>query len=377
MIRFESADLFEIELPMRRDFKMSWAAIGSRRLVLVKFHTSLGPIWTECGALNTPGYHPETVDDAYSILESRILPDVLGKSYPDPESLGMAIESIVPGNRFAKATVETAGWWVKAMASNESLAQVLGSSQEWVPTGAVVGAHREIEDLVKEVETLIAQGYRRIKLKLMPYYNGNTIRAVNAVKPPRVQLFADANGMYAGSDIDRVVDICNSGLDLLEQPFSKNQLWCHALLQSRVAIPICLDESIESSSDIVGAVERRACQAVTLKYGRLGGIAEISSAWRTARQLGIEPWVGGMFETGIGRLVTAAIAAAVDSRWVSDLSLPNRYWDNDLIEGPKVEDGMLSVGGAQYPSLLVDESCIQSRSLRNKRLLTRSRMNYS
>src|SRR5207244_1084967 len=75
----------------------------------------------------------------------------------------------------------------------------------------------------------------------------------------------------------------------------------HAVLQRRIATPICLDESIKTVHAAEEAIAAGACRIVNIKPGRLGGFREAIRLHDLCASLGIPVWHGGMLESGIGR----------------------------------------------------------------------------
>jgi O-succinylbenzoate synthase len=73
---------------------------------------------------------------------------------------------------------------------------------------------------------------------------------------------------------------------------------------------------------------------VCIKPARLGGLGEAldAVAWCTGH--GVPWWIGGMFESGVGRRVTTAVAALAGPSLPGDLAPPATYLANDVV-GPE------------------------------------------
>ena len=71
--------------------------------------------------------------------------------------------------------------------------------------------------------------------------------------------------------------------------------------------PIALDESLSSLARVREAVDRGACRVACLKPGRLGGIFAAVAAAQLCASSDVECFVGGFFESGLGRAVNAAV----------------------------------------------------------------------
>ena len=62
-----------------------------------------------------------------------------------------------------------------------------------------------------------------------------------------------------------------------------------------------------------------------LKPGRLGGIVATRAAHAACSEAGLAVFVGGFFETGLGRSVNAALAGRAEFGLPGDLGDPDRY----------------------------------------------------
>jgi o-succinylbenzoate synthase len=167
--------------------------------------------WRECVAEEGPFYSPETISTASSILTSFLLPLVLGKSVSSPEEferLAMRIR----GNRMAKAAVECALRDLFAKAAGVPLGKSLGGSREMIEVGVSLGISPTPKDTVENVRKHVAEGYRRIKLKIEPGCDADRLAAVREVFPD-ITLTVDANAAYtlAQADTLRALDAFRQG----------------------------------------------------------------------------------------------------------------------------------------------------------------------
>ena len=76
----------------------------------------------------------------------------------------------------------------------------------------------------------LAQGFQRIKLKIMPGWDVELIRAVRR-RFPDIVLTVDANSAYTMEQADIFKELDEFGLLYVEQPLAHNDLIDHAALQ--------------------------------------------------------------------------------------------------------------------------------------------------
>ncbi len=249
----------------------------------------------------------------------------------------------IDGRRFAKHALESAVWDAHARSQGVSLASLLGGVRTTVRPGVVVGVHDSIDDVVAAAVSRVAEGYGRVKLKIEPGRDIDVVRAVRDAIGPGVVLQADANGAYSAADIEHLVGLDGFGLQFVEQPFAATDFDGHVELSRRMSTPVCLDESVSTVHDLTRAIEAGACSVVNIKPSRVGGIAEAVAMHDVVRAAGIDAWVGGMLETGIGRASCLALASLPGFTMTPDLSASNRYFARDVTAPFTLVDGSISV----------------------------------
>jgi O-succinylbenzoate synthase len=342
----EGAELIEIELPFVAPIVTAVGTHRSRPLVLVRLRcrrtgdgtTVVG--WGECAALADTTYDAEDVAVAWATLESVLLPALiqsaraLGGLLPSVGSL-RRLAGLAPGRPLSFAALEVAVGDAHLRAAGVSFGELLGVTGAEVRPGAVVGTAASTEALLGTVTALASQGYVRVKVKIGPGTGLATVTALSgwaeskAVHVPRFQV--DANGSYGPGDIEHLVALDRFGLVCIEQPFARDDLASHRRLAARIDTPVCLDESIDGLDAVVGAVTSGACSVVCIKPARLGGVGEALGAMAWCTEHAVPWWLGGMFESGVGRRVITALAALPGPTLAGDLAPPATYLSADLV----------------------------------------------
>jgi O-succinylbenzoate synthase len=331
-MKIEAVELRVLKMRLVKPFRTSFGVQHDRYPLLVRLVFDGRSAWGECVAGEGPWYSSETVETAWHILRLHLIPAVLGREVTQPadlESLFLAIR----GNRMAKACVEMAFTAALAEEARKPLAAYLGGVKDRVETGVSVGIQASTDELLETIGQYLAQGYKRIKVKIEPGWDVNAIGAIRQ-RYPEIALMADANSAYELEDADHLMQLDQFGLLMLEQPLPAGDLLDHAALQRRIRTPICLDESIEQARDARHAIQLGACRVINIKPGRVGGFAESRRIHDLAMQAGIPVWCGGMLETGIGRAHNVALATLPNFRLPGDISASDRYWAEDIVEPP-------------------------------------------
>jgi O-succinylbenzoate synthase len=187
--------------------------------------------------------------------------------------------------------------------------------------------------LLTKIETELAAGYQRIKMKIKPGWDVDVVRQVRE-RFPGIKLMADANSAYTLQDLEHLKKLDEFYLMMIEQPLAHDDIIDHAVLQSSLETPICLDECIRSAHHAEQAIRLKACRIINIKLGRVGGFAEAKRVHNVCESNGIPVWCGGMLESGIGRAHNIALSTLPNFVLPGDVSASKRYWKRDVITPP-------------------------------------------
>jgi O-succinylbenzoate synthase len=338
-----------------------------KECVLARIETDEAEGWGECVADVEPDYSAEWNGSAWDLITTFLGPALLAR---DDVSAGSVERVFGPwrGNRMAKATLVDAVLDAELRGRGESLASWLGGDKGAVVCGVSVGITDTTDALREQVDGYLAEGYRRIKLKIEP---GVDVERVAAIRKdhPDVPLSVDANAAYTLADVDVFQALDELGLLMIEQPLHHEDLVHHAALQARIATPLCLDESIRSAADASAAIELGSCRIVNIKQGRVGGIIEAKAIHDVCGEAGVPVWCGGMLETGVGRATNLALASMPGFALPNDTSASSRYFPEDLTDPFVLErDGTMRVPDGPGIGVTPDAARLETVTLRHEML---------
>ena len=347
-MRIERVDLMIVRMPLLRPFETS----SSRRLhlehILVKVYADGLVGWGECAVAPDPYYCEETTETCWHMLETFLVPPVLGREWERVEDIVEMFEK-VKRNRFAKAGLEMASWDILAQAAGQPLCALLGGRRKTIDAGVSLGIEQDVERLCGLIDRFLEEGYRRVKLKIAPGRDVDVVRRVRE-RYPDVPLMVDANSAYRLSDLPVLKALDDFELMLIEQPLAHDDIVDHATLQGEIRTPVCLDESIHSSEDARKALDLESCRVINVKVSRLGGLLEAKRVHDLCRGRGVPVWCGGMHEYGIGRAANVAIASLPGFSMPGDVSGSDKYYAEDLVDPPiRAVNGSIPV--PQVPGL--------------------------
>jgi O-succinylbenzoate synthase len=363
-MRVTKAELFELSLPLIEPFIISGGAITERRSLVVTLHDDEGHVgYGESPPFALPFYSEETYATARDLTERVLLPRVVGQEFSASEHVDTVLREGVRGNPFARAGVETAAWDLEAHRRNTGMASLLGerlsaTMATAVPCGVALGVpeDRQPETLTRRVAEALRQGYRRVKIKVMPGWDMEAVRAARVgMAGTDLPLTVDANGAYAWPEHEanlRALD--DAGLLYIEQPLAPDELVGHARLGSVLRTPVCLDETLKSASHARQIVDLGGPRVWNIKVHRVGGLSEVCRIYRIATEYRAELWAGTMPETGIGSQAPLAVAALPLCVYPSDLEPSARWYgrNQDVIKLTMAKDGRMAVPDQSVARLL-------------------------
>ena len=348
----DQVELRVIRLPYRSVFKTSFAAESEKHAVLVTVRSAGVEGYGE-GVMDTlPAYREESIVGALHLLREALVPALLRDGCDDPMTL---CDSWARwrGNPMAKSALELAAWDCHARQLGRPLRALLGGERTEIPVGASLGMNT-IPETLESVGRHVAQGYKRIKLKIEPGWDTDLLAAVRA-DFPAIELTVDANSAYTLGDLDVLRKIDQFGLHYIEQPLHWDDLTDHATLAPQLQTPLCLDETLTSPARTKAALDLGACAVVNVKVGRVGGLAA------TKRIHDLCVWCVGMLETGIGRAHNIHVATMPGFVYPGDTASASRTYARDITEQAlEATDGIMPVPSGPGIGVTLDRPFLES-----------------
>ena len=367
-MKIEAVTLREIRMPLVHFFETSFGRTYSRRILLVALHCEGLTAWGECVAGEDPFYSEESIETAWYVLREYLAPALIGKDLKRSSDCAALFER-VRGHRMAKAALENACWVAEAQEKNLPLWKLLGGSRREIACGVSIGIQDSIEQLLEKIETELAAGYERIKIKVKPGWDLEPLARIRK-RWPKILLSCDANSAYRMQDAEHLKKFDEFKLLMIEQPLWNDEIFQHAALQKQLKTDICLDESIHSARDAQAAIELGACRIINIKVGRLGGFSEAIATHDLCRASKIPVWCGGMLEAGIGRSQNVALSTLENFSLPGDVSASKRYWKEDIVE-PEIEvsgQGTIAINDRPGTGYQVREDLIERLTARKEEI---------
>ena len=232
-------------------------------------------------------------------LAEKALPSVLNYTWPDDmlsyPALRFALESAV------------------AEARGEELKERIS-----IPINGLVWMS-SFEDMLEQVKTKMAIGFRCIKLKIGAIDWQKEIELIRYVRScfPKedLQLRVDANGAFAPEwAMDRLTELSKYDIHSIEQPIRQGQWDEMARLCKESPLAIALDEEmigINDPKEKARLLDTIHPQYIVLKPTMHGGISGTREWIELADKRGINSWITSALESNIGLRSIALLAESV------------------------------------------------------------------
>jgi L-Ala-D/L-Glu epimerase len=282
-MRIEEVTVHQISLPLVKPYKVSFRTYTELEPILVQITGASGETgWGE--AYIPAGSTRETAETGWQFcLEwSR---RVLHRNAAEAKSM---IDACAPSAPFAATAMLT------ALDMLERHPALVMTSEHRVPLLVPVSA-TSADAIRSEVDALLGQGYRTLKVKVGWDVQADLarVRAVQQAASGRARITMDANRGYSPQQaIEFASSLDPAGIDLFEQPCEADEWEANAAAARVSTVPIMLDESIRGLDDIKRAATLPNVKFVKLKLKRIGGVDRARAAMRYAREFGLDVCLG-------------------------------------------------------------------------------------
>jgi len=300
-----SIETYALAVPLARPIADATAAMTHWTVPVVEIRTADGRVGTGISGVHCA---PELLTDAISNYYADALlgtasDDVLGtwkRLYWLPTHwIGRA--GVV---HMALAMVDIALWDLAAQRAAVPLWRMLGGSSGAIEAYNTDGGWLNFSeaDLVRDLQSLIDRGWRRVKIKVGKSdwrEDARRVRAVRRAIGDDVTLMCDANQRWDLATASRMLPVLEEArMDWVEEPLHADDLDGHARLQRATTLDIAAGESIYSYQQFTGFIAADAFRVVQVDATRVGGVTEWLqvAAHAAARGLRIAPHAGDMMQ---------------------------------------------------------------------------------
>ncbi len=223
--------------------------------------------------------------------------------------------ALAPGLAPVWAAVDIAAWDLAARAHDRPLRAEIDATVAPVPgPGATETAYTIALDTLDAMAARAAEACHlpRLKVKLGkdPDFDRLALRRV-AAAAPSARLVVDANGGWSYAQARGLLpELCDRGVELVEQPLARGQLAALAELHRHSPVPLYADEDVQGPESLNAL--RGCVDGINIKLMKCGGISPALTMIAAARREGWRVLLGCMIESRVGLAAAASLAGRVD-----------------------------------------------------------------
>ena len=356
-------DAVPVSLPLRKPMLMAGVRINAAENLLVRIEAEGGLIgWGE--AASAPTMTGDLRDGMVAAVRQHLAPLLLGENALQHARLGWLCRNALHGNNGAKSAVDMALLDLCGKHLGVPVCDLLGGPLRSAVRPMFLLGNAGVEEDIAQGKAMLATGIRFFKLKIGVKSISEEIAATRALREalgPDVTLCADANmGLLLPQARQYAAAVADCNLLFLEQPLRAEDLHGMASLARQSAIPLCADESIGGTADILACHERGACAGVNLKTIKAGGLSATVRAARVCEALGMEVNLAcKVAESSLGAAALCHVGAVID-RLDWGVSVTHHYLECDIAHAPLTwQGGELRVPMAPGLGIEVDEAQVE------------------
>jgi len=296
MSTISKVKIYYCKFPLRIDYKLSYGVINTFDTLLIEIEDNKGRL----------GYG-----------EATFLP---GYSNENPEEC--VPKSVIIAKKILKFDIDDALRYIKQyknmfpflttafITSIENIFRKYSNKPIKVPIIGLINGENG-ESIREDIENFIAMGYKVIKTKIginSMEKDLKKIRLIDKYADGKLKIRVDANQSLEHKNIDVIIkELSPFNLQLLEQPFKKDNLEKHLELNKKAPFPIMLDESIWDFNDIDLVYEKSISNYIKLKLQKCGGLLQFESMINYVKQRNINIIIGNGVQTDLNCILEGQI----------------------------------------------------------------------
>ncbi len=344
MERIKNLRLRWLKLPLVRPYRLSYRTFEEFEPFLIEVEDDHGRKGFADVHIS-PGSSEETRDGGWRFIEAKAAA-IIGLATVDAKDL---ILKDFEASKGAATALVTA---IEVIEGNSKLTiEKPVTLPLLVPINAT-----EARAVSEEVETLLGQGFRTLKVKVGKDVETDLKRvgAIQKACAGRATLRLDANRAFTR---DQGVAFASAldpeGIELFEQPCHADDWIANAAVAAASPIPLMLDEPICTLADIERAAQVENVRYCKLKLKRFGGLDRLHEGLKAVSDNGMKAVLGD----GLGSEIQGWLEACIASRTIDNAGEFNGFLKprSRLFENPlRFVEGTIELPAGYWPKLSQD-----------------------
>ena len=325
-----------VSIPLADPFTIARGTQTDAENVIVRVSDEAG--MTGVGGAAPSAHYGETADTVEAVLPPLL--DAVER-VGDPHALAeieRELAAVVTGNPAARAAASIAVHDLASKRLGVPLYRLWGLDAAAAPATSFTIGLGSREHVREKTAAAVDAGYPILKVKLGTDRDRELIEAVREAAPD-ARVRVDANEAWTPREaVAKSEWLADRDVEFIEQPVAASDPEGLKFVYERSALPIAVDESCVTLSDVPAVADR--CDIANLKLMKTGGLREARRLIAAARAHGLEVMCGCMIESNASIAAAAQLAPLLD---YADLD-GSLLLDGDPYEGIAMPDGEIRLG---------------------------------
>jgi L-alanine-DL-glutamate epimerase-like enolase superfamily enzyme len=240
-----------------------------------------------------------------------LAPQLIGQDPRRPDVLLRYMDSVLSGHIYAKAAIDFAIWDIIGKSVGRPIYELLGGKED-NPVPRMASLHlNSFDNMLAELEKRRRDGFRHFSIKVGNGVDKDVgmIRQFTEQRRDGEVFIFDANGGWSPFEAVRVMNAVGNLDTTFEQPCFTYEECLD--VRGRTRQPISLDECMVEMRDFVRALSDRACELVSIKLARVGGLTRARAIRDLCLAFDVQLFIMCMAGTVINDTVGAHFAQTI------------------------------------------------------------------
>ena len=312
-MKIQRIRLGKVRIPLKKPFKTALREVFFAEDIIVQVVADTG----EVGFGNAPPTLVITGDGQQSVaaaIREVLAPKLVGMDVDNLEGIMTTIQGALHHNYSAKAAMDIAIHDLFCKRYGMPLHRFLGGYRQSLQTDLTISVNAP-EEMVEDSLAAVAAGYRELKIKVGTdaALDLKRVQAIRQAVGNEIRLRLDANQGWKAKEAVRIIRIFeDKGLDieLIEQPVAAHDFAGLKYVTENVETNIMADEAAFGPVEVFQLLSMRACDLISIKLMKAGGIYNAVKILNLAETMGVECMMSCMLESNVGITAAASLAAA-------------------------------------------------------------------
>ncbi len=286
----------------------------------------------------------------WSLIEGEVYNKLKGQNIMNPEHIWHRLyhhkrKPVAKGEYImAIGSIDIAIWDIIGKALNLPTYKVLGAFRDRIPVYGAGGYYAEgktVSDLVKEMEGLVEEGFRVIKMKVggAPLQEDvERVRAVRQAVGEEIEIMIDANNAfrsYEAITLGRALEPYRPYW--FEEPVIPDDYEGSAVVRKALDIPIVSGENEYTKWGVRDMIAAGAIDILNVDTIRGGGYTEYRklAAYADAHHIPVAPHGHSM--------MAQHLMASLPNGLIMEVYPKSTFWSNPVFPPPEVKDGHIII----------------------------------